>query len=70
MSKQPTTIGWYSKKQAKLAGTVIWLNDKGRQVTVSEVISSGEDPKWPDAVRIGEVTRFVKRHTDGDRELM
>ena len=60
--------GWYSRKQAKLAGTVIYLDEEGNEVELSSV-SEGEDgrPEFDD-VRLVTMVRadgFVRRVSDG-----
>lgn len=62
-----TKIGYYSQI-AKNAGKpiVVYLNEKGDEVVVTSIYESDErmeelyKPYWPDTVRVGKLTSFVR----------
>ena len=53
-------VGYFSKKQAVLAGTKIYLTPTGEEVEITEVNSKGIPPNFPDVQSLGEVTSFVR----------
>lgn len=76
MSSEPVKIGWYSQQQRdhvrklKTSGfpdtavgpaATIWQAADGSNVTVTEVRTDGLAPNWPDAVRVGEVVKFIRQ---------
>lgn len=66
MSKQ--NYAWYSPNQARVAGTVIYLDPDGKEVEASCVSYSATDSgsKWPDIRLLGPVTKFVRRGRASD----
>lgn len=52
-------VGYFSKKQAVLAGTKIYRTPTGEEVEITEVSSKGIPPNFPDVQSLGEVTSFV-----------
>jgi hypothetical protein len=63
--------GWYSEKQARVAGTIIWRDSLGTKYLLSSVTNNKEHGMtWDDLHFIAVVTEFVERTSAGDRPLM
>jgi len=59
--------GWYSVRQAKLAGTVIFRTPDGKEVECSMTSSSKEHGTgWDDIALIGEVVEYVRRGQESE----
>ena len=62
--------GFYSKEAAKLFGTVIYLDEEGKEVEVTEVCQSNKSSSlWPDLVYVGQVDKYVRR-TKGEEPIL
>lgn len=61
--------GWYSVKQARVAGTVFYKTPTGNVVEVSMVtVEDTQDTMWDDIAFVGEVTDFDHRGMKGEME--
>ena len=61
--------GWYSARQARIAGTNIYKTAEGKEVIVSMVSSlerEGHGSSWTDIVQVGVVVEYVRRESDGE----
>ena len=53
--------GWYSEKQRRVAGMVLYATRDGGEVGVTMVTRTREHSVgWDDYVYVGEVTRYVR----------
>ena len=56
--------GYFSAKQAEVAGIIEYEGEDGKPVQVTEVCIPGTAPSpWPDTKRVGTVTRYLRRLT-------
>ena len=54
-------IGWYSEKQARTGGVVVYETPDGGQVEVTEVtITESYNSNFNDAVCVGPVTKCIR----------
>lgn len=52
---------WYSDKQRKIAGVVIYLTKDGKEILCTEVTVGKENfSKFDDKIYLGEVYKFVR----------
>jgi hypothetical protein len=58
---------WYSARQGRLMGIVLYKNAQGETVEAT-IVSRTMDHgcKWDDMVYLGEVVEYVGRKTDGE----
>lgn len=64
-------FGWYSVKQARVAGTVFYKTPSGEVVEVSSVTKDMDHgSKWDDIACVGEVTEWDHRGSKGELEEM
>jgi hypothetical protein len=63
-----TLHAWFSVKQARLAGTVLYRDANGKTVEVSNITHDKDDhgTKWDDMAYLGEVVEFVGKGTPGE----
>ena len=57
--------GWYSDKQAELAGTSVYLDTNGNEVIVTSVSESNDSPSFDDSRFVGQVTKWLRRNSCG-----
>ena len=57
-----TKHGWYSAKQSKLAGEIVYTTPDGSEVVLTEVSPTKDYPsEWDDVEYVGPVVSFVRR---------
>lgn len=53
-------FGMYSAEAAKKHGTLIYSSAIGGEVAITAVVENPDSYKWPDAVNLGEVGKFLR----------
>jgi len=56
--------GFYSKKAASLYGFIVYTDEEGNKVNVTEVVQDNKSPtsSYNDLIYVGPVCRFVKNN--------
>ncbi len=65
-AKKPTIYGWYSAKQAEIAGTFLYKTLDGGEMTVSQTTHGPvQTALFDDMKSLGKVGKFVRRTSRG-----
>jgi hypothetical protein len=58
--------GWFSKAQAKVAGTVWYSTPDGGEIEVTQVTQKPRHASgWSDMICLGEVSKYLRRGLEG-----
>jgi len=61
------TTAWYSERQRREMGVLVWKSPEGRDVYCTSV--GDEAPLFDDSVDLGPVDRYVRRAASPDRNV-
>ena len=54
-------IGWYSSKQEDIMKKyVIYTNKEGKEIKCTEIILSGSNSRFKDAINVGPVVKYIR----------